>query len=134
MTEMKKPEDAVRVIMNALAFLEQTKVKADNWPVPVIRDRNGKLTKDYSLKDWLIKLHEEVLEFENGVSAFCDLDQKPRKMKELYTENKALIAGEACDVFTVICGICQQFEISEDMLQKSMHDTYIKNKARGYFG
>ena len=126
-------EELLEDIESKLDKLKELKVKADSWPVPVLKDRNGKLTKDYTLKDWLMKLHEEILEFEDEVSAFCDMDQKPRKMKELYTENKALIAGEACDVFTVICGICQQFEISEDMLQKAMHDTYIKNKARGYF-
>ena len=126
-------EELLEDIESKLDRLKELKVQADNWPVPVLKDRNGKLTKDYTLKDWLLKLHEEILEFEDEVSAFCDMDQKPGKMKELYTENQELIAGEACDVFTVICGICKQFGISEELLQKSMHDTYIKNKARGYF-
>ena len=126
-------EELLEDIESKLDRLKELKVQADNWPVPVLKDRNGKLTKDYTLKDWLMKLHEEILEFEDEVSAFCDPDQKPREMKELYTENKEIIAGEACDVFTVICGLCKQFGISEELLQKSMHDTYIKNKARGYF-
>lgn len=132
MAEMKQPEDAVRVIMDALRFLEQAKVKAER-PIPVLKDKNGKLTKDYTVKEHLMKLHEEVLEFESEVQAFSKLDAKPRDMKELYVENKAIIAGEACDIITVLYGICKQFGIDENFMDSVMHNTYIKNRDRGYF-
>lgn len=101
-------------------------------PVPVLKDRDGKYTQDYTLKEWLMKLHEELIEFEAEVQAFSTLDAKPGSMKELYVENKAIIAGEACDIITVLCGLCQQFGIDDNFMDSAMHNTYIKNRNRGY--
>lgn len=112
--------------------LKELKITANNWPVPVMKDRNGKLTKDYTLKEWLMKLHEEVIEFEHEISIFR-LDSNPERASyEISHDTKMGIAGEACDTITVICGICRQFGITEEMLRKAMHDTYVKNKNRGY--
>ena len=33
-----------------------------NLPRPVVRDGNGKLAKDYSSRDWYLKLQEEIFE------------------------------------------------------------------------
>lgn len=132
MTEMKKPEDAVRVIMDALAFLEKTKVKAVR-PVPVLKDKYGRLTKDYTLKLWLLKLHEELLAFEFEVTSCCNLDDNPKNYKEMYEENKALIAGEACDIITVLIGILSQFGIDDNYMDTAMIKTVEKNQGRGYF-
>lgn len=113
--------------------LEKIKAAVNNTPMPVLRDKYGKLTKDYTLKDWFLKLHEEVIEFESEASAFSGLDENPGKLKELYVENKTIIAGEACDIITVVWGLCKQFGIDDQLMDSVMHNTYIKNRDRGYF-
>lgn len=100
---------------------------------PVRRDKNDKLVVEYTLKEWLLKLHEEVMEFQHETLSACYLHEQPGKLKPPYIEHRELIAEEACDVITVLCGICQQFGISEEYLNKAMHDTAAKNRNRGYF-
>ena len=46
--------------------------KAHILPRPVIRDGKGKLTKDYSLHNWVSKLLEEVAEVQAQVAYVAD--------------------------------------------------------------
>lgn len=129
--------DETRKLLDAIDAkierLEKIKDVFSSKPQPVLRDKHGRLTKNYTLKLWLMKLHEEVLEFEAETQAFAGLDENPVQLKELYTENKELIAGEACDIITVLYGICRQFGIDENFMDTAMLNTYEKNRGRGYF-
>ena len=125
-------EKLITEIDERLERLARIKVKAENIPVPVVRDKYGRLVSDYSLKLWLLKLHEEVLEFEYELGHCCNIDDLPKNLKELYDENKELIAGEACDIITVLYGICQAFGIDANFMGNMMYSTVEKNRGRGY--
>ena len=74
-------EKLITEIDERLERLAKIKVKAENIPVPVVRDKYGRLVSDYSLKLWLLKLHEEVLEFEYELEHCCDIDDLPKNEK-----------------------------------------------------
>lgn len=126
-------EKLITEIDERLERLARIRVKVENIPVPVVRDKYGRHVSDYTLKLWLQKLHEEVLEFEHELGHCCNIDDLPRNIKEQYVENKELIAGEACDIITVLYGICRQFGIDADFMGTAMCNTVEKNRGRGYF-
>ena len=51
-------------------LLEQSKWSGapDNKPIPVVKDKAGKLTKDYSTLDWLNKLNEKLDEVKLSIA------------------------------------------------------------------
>jgi hypothetical protein len=130
MAEIKEPEEAVKVIMDALQFLQDVKVKADVRPEPVKRDGNGKLTAEYTLKEWLQKINEELDEFKNEVWGACENDELPND--SIPIECRILIAEEACDVITVIYGLCDKFGLDGDSMADAMRYVTEKNRKRGY--
>lgn len=130
MAEIKEPEDAVRVIMDALQFLQDVKVKAEVRPEPVKRDGNGKLTAEYTLKDWLQKINEELDEFKYEVWGACVNNELPND--SIPPDCMILIAEEACDVITVIYGLCDKFGLDGDYMADTMRHVIEKNRKRGY--
>ena len=130
MAEIKEPEEAVRVIMDALQFLQDVKVKADVRPEPVKRDGKGKLTAEYPLKDWLQKINEEVDEFKNEVWGACGNDELPND--SISPGCRILIAEEACDVITVIYSLCDKLGLDGDYMADTMRHVVEKNRKRGY--
>ena len=128
MTEIKEPEDAVKVIMDALQFLQDVKVKTE-WPIPVIRDRQGKLAKDYTLKDWYLKEQEELMEFYNEAMTVCLLDEKPKPTtKRIVSKN---LLDEACDQIHTIFSKLYQFGYTEEEIAAGIHKSNEKARGRG---
>ena len=62
------------------------------FPRPVVRDGNGKLAKDYSPRDWYLKLQEEIFEV---LQTQADID---RDWNGTVDDN---VAEELADVITV---------------------------------
>ena len=85
-------------------------------PRPVIRDGNGKLTKNYSPRDWYLKLQEEIFEvMEIGV--FEDED----------------VAEEIADIITVCISWLESLGFTEEKRSEIFAAVNEKNKKRGYF-
>ena len=118
---MKQPEDAVKVIMEALHFLERAKIKADVRPVPVVRDRQGKLAEDYTIKDWFQKLNEELDELKDECLGLYTREERPgRMMGPLSMEQKMAIAEESCDLIKVIYSMLNQMRIDGDFIENTI--------------
>ena len=86
-----------------------------NLPIPVIRDKNGKLTKDYKTMDWIAKLNEEVDE-----------------VKFALADKKKNLAEELCDVITVCTSYLEQLGYDQQKRGEFFTDINRKNFARGY--
>jgi hypothetical protein len=132
MTEIKEPEEAVKVIMDALQFLQDVKVKAE-WPIPVKKDRLGKATKDYTLRYWWLKEQEEFIEFYSAASKACSLDEMPSEKNRTAQmhANREEILEEACDQIHTIFSKLHQFGYSKDDIAVGIHRSNEKAKERG---
>jgi NTP pyrophosphatase (non-canonical NTP hydrolase) len=126
----KEPEQIMREVFELLRELEQVKVKGER-PIPIVRDRQGRLAKDSTLKDWLNKINEEIDELKEEVLSVYTFDDVPSKCREMREENKKLIIGELCDVIEVLYSMANQMGIDGDMIQAGIHETNEKLKERG---
>jgi hypothetical protein len=130
MSETKEPEQIMRELFELLRELEQVKVKVER-PIPIVKDRQGRLVEGLTLKDWLNKLNEEVDELKNELLSVYVLDEVVPSGRLMLKENKKLIVGELCDVIEVLYSMANQMGIDGDMIQKGIHDTNEKLKERG---
>lgn len=123
----KKPEEILREVFNLLEQLKKTKVKAER-PIPIVRDRQGRLAKDLTLKEWFAKIDEEVNEVKEAVlRMYVSLSATPYQLGE----DRPIMAEEVCDVIEVLYSMANQMGIDGDMIQKGIHDTNEKLRERG---
>ena len=126
----KEPEQIMRKMFDLLEQLEKCKVKVER-PIPIVKDRQGRLAKDATLKDWLNKINEEIDELKDELLSVYMLKDTPSKCMEMQAENKKLIVGELCDVIEVLYSMANQMGIDGDVIQQGIHDTNKKLKGRG---
>ena len=84
-------------------------------PRPVIRDKNGKLTRDYSTRDWFLKLQEEIFE------AFEE------------SNDKYINHYEVADIITVCISYLNAIGYNEKMRSELFRRVNEGNEKRGYF-
>lgn len=130
MTEIKEPEQFLREMHELVDKFAEAKRASVIRPVPVKRDSNGKLTADYTVKDWLQKVNEEMDEFKQEAWVLCEGNIKSNSLGN--EGNRSYLAQEACDVITVIYGLCAKFGIDGDYMDKMMRNVIEKNRKRGY--
>ena len=87
-------------------------------PRPVVRDGNGKLVKDYSARDWYLKLQEEIFEVSESI------------MEDVHAE---ITAEEIADVITVCISWLESFGYDEEKRSEIFAKVNEKNEKRGYF-
>ena len=93
-------------------------------PRPVIRDGNDKLVADYSLRDWHLKLQEEIFEV---LQTQADID---RDWNGTVDDN---VAEEIADVITVGISWLESFGFDEEKRSELFAAVNEKNEKRGYF-
>jgi hypothetical protein len=132
MSEIKEPEQILREVFDLLAQLEKVKVKAE-WPIPVKKDRDGKLAKDYTLKDWHCKEQEEAAEALEVAVRICTLDEHPSELM-----SRSVTVGlwrkyleEECDKIHTIFSKLHQFGYTEEEIAAGIHRSNEKAKERG---
>jgi hypothetical protein len=133
MSETKEPEQIMRELFELLKQLEMVKIKTE-WPVPVVRDRQGKLTKDYTLKDWMLKCHEEDLEFFDMAKHICGLDKSPAveiSKNGCYGDDRWFLIEEFCDMIHVRFSMIHQFGITPEEIAAGICRSDKKAKERG---
>jgi hypothetical protein len=130
MMSEKKPEQILEQIMDLLRDLEKCKVKAER-PIPIVTDRQGRLAKDLTLKEWLNKLNEEVDELKGALLTSYAPDEDVPSVYVLPEENRKFIVGELCDVIEVLYSMANQMGIDGDMIQAGIHETNKKLRERG---
>lgn len=104
------------------------------FPIPVTKDRQGKLAKDYTLKDWFQKLNEELDELKNECLIAYPLDDTPGHYEPIpawLDEYNDLIAGEACDLIKTVFSMVNQMGIDKEFMNKAMHECNKKARERG---
>jgi hypothetical protein len=126
----KKPEQILEQIMDLLRDLEKCKVKAER-PIPIVTDRRKGAVTEYTLKDWMQKLNEEVDELKGELLSVYALDEDVSSEYVMPEENRKFIVGELCDVIEVLYSMANQMGIDGDMIQQGIHDTNEKLKERG---
>lgn len=127
----KEPEQIMRKMFDLLEQLEKCKVKVER-PIPIVKDRQGRLAKDATLKDWFCKLNEEADELKYNIMEAYGLEDVPGSDADyLNAGQKKLIVGELCDVIEVLYSMANQMGIDGDMIQQGIHDTNEKLKGRG---
>ena len=90
-------------------------------PQPVRRDGKGKSVKDYSSRDWLLKVQEEV--FEVAEFQGCSNSAQAREM----------LAEELTDVITVCISWLETLGYNEQKRAELFIKVNEKNEKRGYF-
>lgn len=116
-----------------LAIIDTAKIK-NILPRPVIRDGNGKFTKDYSTRDWLLKLQEEIFEV---ISAYDKAFEMANMLDEDIDEpdnghlNKT--AEGIADIITVWISWLESLGYDEKKRSELFAKVNEKNKKRGYF-
>ena len=86
-------------------------------PRPVIRDGNGKRIKDYTMRDFYLKLQEEIFE---TIMAFKYSD-------------KNTVSEEIADVITVCISYLNAIGYDEEGRSEIFRRVNEKNEKRGYF-
>ena len=130
MSETREPEQILEQVFDLLGELEKVKVKTE-WPIPVVRDRQGKLTRDYTLKEWFLKDQEELAESLDRELAAWNLDVKPRDIHFMRDGLSEQILEEECDRIHTIFSKLHQFGYTEDEIAAGIHRSNEKAKERG---
>jgi NTP pyrophosphatase (non-canonical NTP hydrolase) len=127
-----QPEEIMRQVLALEKELKQIKSGTER-PIPVVRDRQGRLAKDLTLKDWFQKLNEEVDEVKIVANAmYSALDVVPSRYEDVILEHeKDDIAEEICDVIKVLYSMANQMGIDGDDLDEAMHKCNAKTRQRG---
>ena len=115
-------------------MIYETKIEPEKiLPRPVVRDKSGKMTKDYSPRDWYLKLQEEIFET-------VEVGQKMlfAKRSSFYTEKKVAkikdnLSEELADVITVCISWLESLGIDEKKRSELFAKVNEKNEKRGYF-
>lgn len=127
----KEPEQIMREVFELLRELEKVKVKTER-PIPIVRDRQGRLANDLTLKEWLNKGHEEIMELQDTFVGLCSLDDKPNRCKGLIGPKlQDAIVGEACDVIEWVYSFMNQCGFTHEIMDGGTHKTNEKLKERG---
>ena len=92
-------------------------------PHPVICDGNGKLTKNYSTREWFIKIAEELLEAQAADTESIVRDD--------FSNNN--LAEELADVITVCISMLNAIGYDEEQRSGLFAAVNTKNEKRGYF-
>jgi hypothetical protein len=104
--------------------------KINEWPIPVMRDRQGRLAKNYTLKDWYLKEQEELGEFYNEATHYNGWDEVTSKV--LWDEDgRDRVLEEACDQIHTIFSKLHQFGYTEDEIADGIRRSNEKAKERG---
>ena len=123
-------EFSVKCCKKILQILKKDN-EENNLPRPVIRDGNGKLIKDYTPRDFYLKLQEEFFEVVDkyrGEFDFCndfDFDEEDF----LFTKTAEKIA----DVITVCISYLNAIGYDEKGRSEIFRRVNEKNEKRGYF-
>jgi NTP pyrophosphatase (non-canonical NTP hydrolase) len=127
-----QPEEIMRQVLALEKELKQIKSRTER-PIPVVRDRQGRLAKDLTLKEWFQKLNEEVDEVKIVANAiYSALDVVPGRYEDVILDyQKEDIAEEIGDVIKVLYSMANQMGIDGDDLDEAMHKCNEKTRIRG---
>lgn len=132
-TDNEQYEKDKKIIINMLIdsgfrtaanILKQSKwVGADNQdkeiirPIPVVKDKRGKLIQDYDQTDWLIAIQEEYKE----------------ATEQIILEDKTRAAEELQDLKHVCTTMQHWLGFDDKAIDELCAETNAKNQRRGYF-
>jgi hypothetical protein len=106
--------------------------KMNEWPIPVVMDRQGKLAKDYTVKDWYLKMQEELAEALSEEISAWPLDGTPKREAHLLRDGLCdRILEENCDMIHTIFSKLHQFGYTEDEIADGIHSSNLKARERG---
>lgn len=127
----KNPEQIMCKMFDLLEQLEKRSVKTER-PIPIVKDRQGRLATDFTLKEWLNKGHEEIMELQDAFTGLCSLDDKPNRCKGIIGPKlQDVIVGEACDVIEWVYSFMNQVGFTHEIMDGGTHKTNEKLKERG---
>ena len=101
-------------------------------PMGVDVDKVGKRAEDYTLKDWLAKLNEEVVELQEAASCLYSLSDEVGQMESHSFMERMHILEEGCDIITVVCSMLRQMGATPEEVACMIHNVNVKNDRRGY--
>jgi len=95
------------------------------FPRPIKCDGNGKATKDYSPRDWLLKVQEEIFEVAE-IQNYGNFQGYPAQAREM-------LAEELADVITVCISWLDALGYDNKKRAELFVKVNEKNEKRGYF-
>ena len=91
-------------------------------PIPVVKDKHGKLVTDYKSSDWFRQLNEELDEVKCAATVL-----------DLYDSTVEDLAEELQDLITVCTSMLQQLGFDESKRNHLCKQVNDKNRNCGYF-
>ena len=117
--------DEVDKINTLIAEMEaKNKLNKNILPRPVVCDGKGKLTKNYSSRDWYLKLLEKILEVMKAVR---------KEETSLNYDYEDDVAEEIADIITVCISQLEALGYGEKARSEIFARVNEKNEKRGYF-
>ena len=115
-------------------MIYETKVEPKKeFPKPVVRDGNGKLAKDYTSRDWYLKLQEEIFEVIDNVQIFNQFCVEYGENNKSSINAKNMTAEEIADIITVCISWLEVLGYDEKARSELFAQVNAKNEKRGYF-
>ena len=100
-------------------------------PTPCVRDQNGKIIKQ-SVKQLIMKVHEELIELEAAVHIQDLLDTTAESAADILDESmKDHIASESADLITAVTTLEEAIGITSIMRDKALETVFFSNKRKG---
>jgi hypothetical protein len=126
----KEPEQIfgeLRALVDAYAEAKKVSVVR---PIPIVRDRQGRLVKDLTLKEWLAKLDEEVTELKAELLGSYVLEDKLIN-GNLNRVKRRNIGGEMSDIIELLHNMGHQMGMDDEFWDAQTFETNKKMRERG---
>jgi hypothetical protein len=130
MTEIKEPEQFLREMHELVDKFAEAKRASVIRPVPIVRDRQGRLVKDLTLKEWLAKLDEEVTELKAELLGSYVLEDKLIN-GNLNRVKRRNIGGEMSDIIELLHNMGHQMGMDDEFWDAQTFETNEKMRERG---
>jgi hypothetical protein len=130
MSEIKESEQIFRELRVLVdAYAEAKKINVIR-PIPIVRDRQGRLVKDLTLKEWLAKLDEEVTELKAELLGSYVLEDKLMN-GNLDHSRRWNIGSEMADIVELLHNMGNQMQMDNVFWDGLTFETNEKMRERG---
>ena len=130
MMSEKEDEQILRDMHKLIDAYAKAKQASVVRPIPIVRDRQGRLVKDLTLKEWLSKLDEEVTELKAELLGSYVLEDKLMN-GNLDHSRRWNIGSEMADIVELLHNMGNQMQMDDVFWDDLTFETNEKMRWRG---
>jgi hypothetical protein len=130
MMSEKEDEQILRDMHKLIDAYAKAKQASVVRPIPIVKDRQGRLVKDLTLKEWLAKLDEEVTELKAELLGSYVLEDKLMN-GNLDHSRRWNIGSEMADIVELLHNMGNQMQMDNVFWDGLTFETNEKMRGRG---